>query len=152
MEWHVKKFAELDALTLYQILKLRAEVFVVEQTCPYLDPDDKDLKSIHVYGKENNSVLAYARIVEPGVSYDTPSIGRVVTSQLVRGKGAGKELMKRTLDACRQSYPEQKITISAQCYLEKFYLELGFETASDPYPEDDIPHIKMILKARKNSA
>lgn len=149
MQWEVKKFEELDALTLYKILQLRAEVFVVEQTCPYLDPDDKDLQSYHVCGMKDGKLLAYSRVVKPGISYVTPSVGRVVSAPEVRRKGAGRELMKFTLEACNKLFPGRDITISAQCYLEKFYHEFGFRTISEPYPEDDIPHVKMILQSQK---
>ena len=149
MQWHLKKFEELDVRSLYLILKLRAEVFVVEQICLYLDPDDKDFKSYHLYCTDNDEVPAYARIVLPGVSYETPSIGRVVTAGKVRRTGIGKELMQRALLACDNLFPGKNITISAQCYLEKFYNNLGFETVSAPYPEDDIPHVKMIRISRQ---
>jgi ElaA protein len=143
MEWEIKKFEELSNRELYSVLQLRAEVFVVEQNCPYLDLDDKDVQSLHVMGKMNNEILAYSRIVFPGISYDTPAIGRVVTSKKIRGSGAGKMLMQKSIEFCQQHFPGQKITISAQCYLEKFYSELGFNTISDTYLEDDIPHVKM---------
>jgi ElaA protein len=149
MEWHLKSFEELDTKTLYYILKLRAEVFVVEQTCPYLDPDDKDFKSHHLYATgKAGEVLAYARIVKPGVSYPTPAIGRVVTSPKIRKSGTGRILMQKCIQACSELFPGNPVTISAQCYLEKFYQSLGFETVSDPYPEDDIPHVKMLLREK----
>lgn len=148
LSWEIKEFSGLSPSILYSILKLRAAVFVVEQTCAYLDPDGRDQQSLHVYGHDNGEVMAYARIVHPGVAYSTPAIGRVVTSPSIRRNGSGKELMKRAIESCRQHFPGQDITISAQCYLERFYNDLGFETISEPYPEDDIPHVKMILRSK----
>jgi ElaA protein len=148
MTWSIGRLADLGPLVVHGLLKLRAEVFVVEQNCPYQDPDDKDLHSYHIFAHQGNDVCACARLVDPGISYKTPAIGRVVVSKSYRGTGLGKDLMKRTLDYAELVFPGQDITISAQCYLEKFYTELGFGVISEPYPEDDIPHVKMILKRK----
>lgn len=129
---------------LYAMLALRAEVFVVEQNCPYQDVDGKDLKSLHVLGySENGELCAYARLVMPGVSYDEWSIGRVVTSPRVRRTGAGEALMH----TCMDYFADRKISavrISAQSYLHDFYTKFGFVRVSEEYLEDDIPHMEML--------
>lgn len=154
MQWHCLKFEQLTATQLYDIMALRQEVFVVEQTCAYQDADGKDPKSYHVWAEEechperSRRILAYARIVKPGVSYPEVSIGRVVTSPAARHTGLGKELMKVTIDCIADLYGEVPIRISAQCYLEEFYRGFGFEIAGEPYLEDDIPHVGMLRGVR----
>jgi ElaA protein len=143
-EWKIKAWKELSANEVYEILALRAAVFVVEQTCAYQDVDGKDMQSLHLFAcNEKQKPIAYLRLVEPGVSYDEWSIGRVVTAQEVRHTGVGKSLMQQAIH-----YTEQNkcgpIRISAQCYLEKFYQSFGFISQGDPYLEDDIPHIEML--------
>ncbi len=141
-------FPDLSLEQLYEIMALRQEVFVVEQDCPYLDADGKDYESYHLFGKNNiGKIVSYTRLVPKGVSYeDYVSIGRVVTAQSIRKRGAGKELMVASIDWCKQLFPEEKIKISAQCYLDKFYTDLGFVATGDYYDEDDIPHMAMIYK------
>jgi len=159
--WHSKSFADLSAGELYELLRLRAEVFVVEQDCAYQDCDDKDQDAIHFYGTllldddddddddddgetTKTVVVAYARILAAGVSYDTPSIGRVLTSSIIRGKGKGHELMTRAIRCCEDNFGKgTMITISAQEHLEKYYEKLGFRRGSESYLEDGIPHVKM---------
>ena len=145
MNWHIKHFRELNAEELYRIFHLRLEVFSVEQNCPYQDADGKDQRSWHVMGCNSKGELtAYARIVEPGVSYPEISIGRVVTSPLVRGTGAGKELMKECMNFIQKQYGKVAVRISAQCYLTRFYEGFGFHTVGEEYEEDHIPHIEML--------
>lgn len=146
MNWTCKKFHDLTAEELYSCLKLRSDVFVVEQNCVYPDLDEKDIYCHHLFAAENNQVLAYARIVPPGISYPEPSIGRVVTSAVVRNSGWGKILMRKSIDFCLNEYPGKDICISAQEYLENFYLELGFQRISPTYLEDGIPHLKMMYR------
>lgn len=145
LEWKISDWPQLTSSELYSILALRAEVFVVEQNCPYQDVDGKDLKSLHVCGyAENGELCAYARLVTPGVSYDEWSIGRVVTSSKVRRQGAGEELMR----VCLNYFSEQQILsvrISAQSYLHDFYAKFGFVRVSEEYLEDDIPHMEMLF-------
>ncbi len=144
IQFSVKPFTELTTSELYQLLQLRTEVFVVEQNCPYQDCDGKDYNSIHLLGYENEQLVAYARIVPKGISYEKyPSIGRVATRKTVRQMSYGKQLMNEALTYCRTHFTNS-IKISAQAYLEKFYSDLGFITVSEPYLEDDIPHIAMI--------
>lgn len=132
------------------MLILRARVFVVEQDCPYQDPDHKDPQSYHLWGTDNlGHVVAYARIVKPGVSYNEVSIGRVVVAPEYRGSGMGVELMQETMRMVEQFYGPVPIRLSGQCYLERFYNDLGFETVSEEYMEDDIPHVEMLRPAQK---
>lgn len=144
--WTCKKFEELTASELYAIMKLRSEVFVVEQNCVYLDADDKDADSYHFCGWLNNELLvAYTRLMPPGLSYADASIGRVVTAPAQRKEGYGKLLMQRSIDKCFGLFDTPSITIGAQQYLTKFYREMGFQQLGQPYLEDGIPHIKMTL-------
>jgi len=144
IDWSLKKFEELSSLELYEILQLRSEVFVVEQKCVFLDMDDKDQFSHHLQGKIDGKLAAVVRILPPGLAYDEPSIGRVVSSPLFRRKGVGIELMKTAINETISLYGDVPIKIGAQLYLKKFYESFGFLQCSDTYLEDDIPHIKMI--------
>lgn len=141
-------FHRLSIDQLYSIMKLRQEVFVVEQNCPYLDADDKDQESYHVIGVDKNGTIqAYTRLVPPGISYQHySSIGRVVTSSEVRGKKMGSPLMQFSIERCTQLWPQTSIKISAQIYIVNFYSSLGFVAVGDEYLEDDIPHIAMLRK------
>src|SRR5688572_799269 len=143
MNWLLKKFSELTLDELYAILKLRSEVFVVEQNCVFLDMDDKDQQSYHFMGWEGNQLLAYTRLVPPDLK-GFPSIGRVVTSPAVRNRGMGRILMQKSIEETIQLFGNQPIHIGAQLYLRDFYSSLGFEQSSDVYLEDGIEHIEMI--------
>lgn len=143
--WIVKSYDELTKDELYALFQLRIEVFVIEQECPYQDADGKDQRSIHVWTEnEQGEPTAYLRIVEPGVSYTEPAIGRVVTKETARKSGLGRKLMLEGIRVVNEVYPEQTIRISAQEYLFQFYTSLGFEQVGEGYLEDDIPHIEMI--------
>lgn len=144
IDWRVKKFEELDVQELYAILRLRSEVFVVEQNCVFQDMDNKDQPSYHLMGSENNTLLAYTRLVPPGVSYEVASIGRVITSQASRGTGIGKELMEKSIEESVKLFGNGPIKIGAQLYLREFYSSFGFRQSSDVYDEDGIDHIEMI--------
>ena len=147
MNWHTKSFSELNTDELYRLLQLRAEVFVVEQNCPYQDIDDKDRKAIHMWGSNaENAILVYCRLLPPGVSYAEPSIGRVVTVPSIRNSGAGRLLMEKAIDYLLNVQHYSTIRISAQQYLEKFYTSLGFQTIGEAYLEDNIPHLEMLLE------
>lgn len=144
ISYTLKSFPELTTTELYAILQLRAEVFVVEQHCPYQDLDGKDQSSYHVLGWLNDKLVAYCRILPKGISYPhAASIGRVVNSPSLRGQGVGKSLMLHAIELCRTLFPGESITISAQHYLLRFYQDLGFQEQGDVYLEDDIPHIEM---------
>lgn len=143
--WVCKAFASLTAAELYEALKLRSEVFVVEQNCVYLDLDDKDQDSYHLFGWKDDNLHAYARILPPGLAFEEASIGRVVSSPASRKTGAGRALMNKAIEETFSLFGTQDIKIGAQLYLLDFYGSLGFKQVSDPYLEDGIQHIKMIL-------
>jgi ElaA protein len=145
--WKVKHFKELSTWELYAIMQLRLAVFSVEQNCPYQDADDKDQPSFHLTGfDDRGKLVAYARILPPDISYKEVSIGRIVTSKAVRGTGAGKELMKKSMEFIHKEFGKVPVRISAQCYLKKFYSGFGFEIVGEEYIEDNIPHIEMLKK------
>ncbi len=145
LDWTIKRFQELSTDELYDILDLRVRVFVVEQNCPYPELDGKDRQSTHVFGREEGGdMVAYSRIVDPGLSYQEPSIGRVLTHQSYRGKGLGDELMEQSMHHIREKFGQVSVKISAQEYLRKYYQNHGFESLSDIYLEDEIPHLEMI--------
>lgn len=139
-------FDELPPRTLYQLLRLRSEVFVVEQDCVYLDMDDKDYhrELMHLYMEETDEVIAYARCLPPKLSFaEGCSIGRVVVSPKHRGRGLARKIVLAAIAECQERWPQQSIVIGAQAYLEAFYQSLGFVSHGEPYSEDNIPHIKM---------
>ena len=147
INWMIKKFHELTVDELYAILQLRSEVFVIEQNCIYHDPDGKDQKAWHLMGIDDGMLAAYTRILPPGISYNDPSIGRVVTSPLKRKGGLGRELMMRSIEHCKELFGNTDITLGAQVYLKTFYESLGFIVSGKEYIEDGIPHITMTRKA-----
>ncbi len=153
MEWFTKTFAALSTEELYLIVQLRQQVFVVEQNCVYLDADGYDRKALHLFAVQQEtvqqqSVIAYCRVLPPGLKYQEASIGRVCTGLPQRGSGLGRELMQRALALVGESYASESvrvdIRISAQLYLQNFYSSLGFTAVSAPYDEDGIPHIEML--------
>lgn len=146
MKWILKKFDELTLDELYSILELRSKVFIVEQNCIYNDPDGKDQVAWHLMGMGEDQLIAYARILPPGVVYTDPAIGRVVTAPSKRKSGLGRELMNRSINHCEKLFGKTSITLSAQAYLKKFYESLGFSAVGDEYLDDGIPHIKMSSK------
>jgi ElaA protein len=143
LSWTLKPFANLTPGELYSILRLRSEVFVVEQNCVFQDMDNKDQQSHHLMGWQDNKLVAYTRLVPPGISYEYPSIGRVVTSPLVRNSGAGKQLVQKSIEEMVRLFGTTPIRIGAQLYLKKFYSSFGFRQSSDIYDEDGIDHIEM---------
>ena len=145
IDWKVVAFDDMSARELHDCLALRAAVFVVEQNCPYQDPEEKDLKSWHILGYADDALVATARIVAPGVSYPEVSIGRLATATSHRGTGAGRELMRVCLDTIVDRYGDVPIRISAQSYLQRFYESFRFQRTTKPeYLEDDIPHVEML--------
>ncbi len=143
--WTIKAFKDLTVDEYFEILHLRTAVFVVEQDCPYQEVDEKDRKSFHLYGKnENGEVIAVTRILPKGVSYNEISIGRVALKKEFRGKGIADTLMLTTLQFIEQEFGKQPIRISAQTYLLNYYNKHGFKQVGKAYLEDDIPHIEML--------
>ena len=140
-------YANLTTDQLYQLLRLRAEVFVVEQDCVYQDLDDKDQQAIHLLGMTNDGRLAaYTRIFDKGISYaNYASIGRVITAPFARGKGLGRPLMHESIRVLFEHYGEQTVKISAQAHLGAYYNSVGFEGIGDIYDEDGIPHRAMLF-------
>jgi ElaA protein len=148
----IKKFSELSTEEIYNILKLRSEVFVVEQNCVYQDIDEKDQKAIHLFIEKNSEIIAYTRIFKKGDYYEeNPSIGRVVVSKKERGKNLGKEIMKKSIYFVKENMDEKKIELSAQKYLDKFYKELQFYSEGEDYLEDGIPHQRMFYDLIRNN-
>ena len=141
----IKSFAALTPAELYAILRLRNEVFVVEQNCVFQDADNKDIYCHHLMLFENKQLVVYARLVPPGISYREMSVGRVVTARDARNKGAGKKLMTLAVEYCRKIFGDGPIRIGAQYYLEKFYTDIGFTRTGDIYDEDGIEHIEMLM-------
>ncbi|NDV42103.1 GNAT family N-acetyltransferase [Flagellimonas sediminis] len=144
MKIGVKTFEELSNLELYQILRLRSDIFVVEQDCVYLDLDNKDQKALHIFGTKNNEVVAYTRVFKPGDYFENASIGRVVVARDQRKYGYGKKIMEASIAAIEKKFPNTSIEISAQSYLLKFYADLGFAAFGEEYLEDGIPHTRML--------
>lgn len=143
LKWKIKRFKELSLDELYQLLRLRSEVFVVEQNCVYQDIDNKDSKAIHLMGTFDNEIVAYARLFAAGDYFQDASIGRVMVAQKQRQNKWGHELMQQAILGVEAFFQTKTITISAQLYLQKFYESHGFMVVSDVYLEDDIEHIRM---------
>jgi ElaA protein len=146
-KWSWYRFADLGVDNLYDALQLRCRVFVVEQG-PYLDPDGRDRQSWHLLGRNGaGALVSYLRVADPGVNYDEPSIGRVITAPEVRGNGVGRALMVEGITGCERHWPGHPVRISAQAHLERFYNGLGFERVGENYIEDAIPHVEMLRPA-----
>jgi len=148
MQWILKHFNDLTPKELYLILQLRNEVFIVEQSCPYQDLDNKDLYAFHLMGMRQEKLTAYARLLAPGISYSESSIGRVVSSPSLRKTGMGKKLMTESIKEIRNLFHTDIIRIGAQLYLQNFYESFGFVKDSGIYLEDNIPHILMLRKPK----
>lgn len=143
MQTYIKRFDKLSTRELYQILKLRVDVFVVEQKCPYEEIDNLDYHAIHVYFKEADEIIAYLRILDKGVESDDVAIGRVISAK--RRCGIGSKLLIEGIKAAKENFKADKIYIEAQSYARNFYENLGFRQISEEFLLDDIPHIKMEL-------
>ena len=144
--WHYKEFDELSPRELYDIFHLRMMVFVVEQNCVYNEVDGKDVKCSHLWCESDGRILAYCRIVPPDVSYQEPSIGRVVSHPEFRHLKLGHSLMKNAIQIIENHFETRSIKISAQSYLKKFYEQYGFTQTSEEYLEDNLPHMEMTRK------
>ncbi|TYR73140.1 GNAT family N-acetyltransferase [Rossellomorea vietnamensis] len=146
MSWKIRKFDELTNSELYNLLKERTLVFVVEQNCPYLEVDGKDPFSYHLFKEDDGEIIAYLRILPAGVSYQEVSIGRVFVKKEFRGQGLAEELIKKGLKFIQKELNETNVKIQAQDYLRKFYGSFGFQAISETYLEDNIPHVDMLLQ------
>lgn len=145
MEWIFKSFEELTNEELYAVLKLRFEVFVIEQNCLDIDPDGKDKVSMHLMLEDDGKIIGCARILPPKVSYDEPSIGRIALDKSYRGTGLGREIVQKCIDFIHNIMKIREIRISGQAYLLDFYKSFGFVVTKGPYFEDKIPHYQMLL-------
>ncbi|ENM3878332.1 TPA: GNAT family N-acetyltransferase [Vibrio cholerae] len=145
INWQCISFCQLTTQQLYELLKLRVDVFVVEQTCPYPELDNKDtLNEVHhLLGYQDGELVACARLLPAGVSYPSVSLGRVATKASARGNGLGHQLLQTALEQCQNLWPQQSIEIGAQEHLREFYARYGFVATSETYLEDGIPHIDM---------
>ncbi|KQK26998.1 GNAT family acetyltransferase [Chryseobacterium aquaticum] len=144
--WKIKSFEEITTSELYEIIKARVDVFVVEQDCPYPDLDDYDQKALHLWAEQDQKVLAYCRIFNQGIKYPETSIGRVLTTEKGRGKNFGKQLIQYAVETIENRFRTSEIRISAQDYLLRFYSGFGFEDTGKKYLEDNIPHTEMFRK------
>ena len=142
ISWKIKHYNELSRDLLYLILKIRQEVFIIEQNCNYLDADSIDESSHHLLGFLDGDLIAYMRIVDPGKIYKNVSFGRILVRKEHRGEGVGHQLMKKAIDFCDPKH--RCIVMSAQLYLLEFYKEFDFFPTGEEYLEDNIPHIKMV--------
>jgi ElaA protein len=143
--WSVLHFEDLSVKQLFDVLQLRNQIFIVEQNCPYLDVDEKDLNSFHVFGvNQQQKIIATSRVLPPGVSYSEASIGRVAVAIDSRGTGIGDELNRVSMEFIRNYFGDIPIRLSAQKHLTNYYNKHGFKVVSDPYDEDGIPHVEML--------
>jgi len=141
---HQKSFQKLTVDELYELLRIRSEVFVVEQNCVYQDMDNDDQKSIHLWLTVANKVVALARVCPAGTHMKEVSIGRVITTE--RGKGYGRQIMLYAIDAAIEHFDAKQIDIEAQEYAKGFYESVGFKQSSETFMLDGIPHIRMTLR------
>jgi ElaA protein len=147
MMWRECAFSELTVHELYKVLRLRTQVFVVEQQCVFQDMDGMDQRARHLLGTTGGELVAYARLFGPGECFEQASIGRVVTAQSSRGTGVGRQLMHEAISSVERHWSRVPIRIGAQCYLKRFYESFGFERDGDDYVEDGIPHLHMLRPA-----
>lgn len=148
MEYKIRTFDELSNKELYSILRLRSEIFVVEQNCVYQDLDNKDLDGYHLMAIENGELIGYLRILNKGVSYKEASIGRVVVKKEYRRKKLGLEIINKGIDFIINTMKEKEVRISAQVYAKNLYEKAGFVEVSEEYLEDDIPHVEMLYSGK----
>ena len=145
LQWQWCRLGELSAEQVYAVLAARVEIFVVEQNCAYQDLDGLDADAEHLIAWSGKEVAGYLRVLGPGTRFDDPSIGRIITTRPFRGSGLGREVVAKGIERTHMRYPGRPVRISAQKYLEKFYRDFGFVTVSEPYLEDGIPHVEMLL-------
>ena len=143
MEIIIKKFNELTLNELYELLKIRASVFVVEQKCPFQEIDDKDNKAYHIYIKDKDKIKAYLRVLDRGVYFDEVALSRVLTTE--RNKGYSNIIIKEGIKVAKEKFDADKIKVEAQSYTKELYEKFGFKQMSEEYLLDNIPHIEMLL-------
>lgn len=148
MDWYIKTFQELTNDELYNLMKLRVDIFVVEQECPYPELDNYDQQSIHYFLKIDGEMAANVRILPPNTKFAEASIGRVAVAEKYRGKGYGQQIMQKAIQYVAREWNETQIKIEAQEHLKKFYSALGFQQISESYLDDGIPHIDMMLERK----
>lgn len=149
LDWQIKHYRDLSLNEFHDLIRLRLEAFVVEQNCAYLDLDGKDKKCYHLICRDGKGdIVATARILPPGLSYDDAAIGRVVIEEELRGQGAGHDLMERCIEFCVQEFGGSPIRISAQKHLENYYSKHQFKSTGNEYLEDGIPHVEMMLEPK----
>lgn len=149
MKFEFKHFGELSLNELYEILKLRSEIFVVEQNCVYNDTDGLDKEAVHQFLYRKDEIVAYSRLLKPGTRFSDFSIGRFVVKESERGTGLGIKMMEEAKDFILKEWRAKKIKISAQKYLQEFYEGLDFKVVTEDYLEDEIPHVGMMFKMTK---
>ena len=147
LHWHTLAFSQLTTEQLYAVLRLRQQIFVVEQQCAYLDLDNRDQAALHMLCNQGSQLVAYQRCLAPGDGYPESSLGRVVVSATMRGRRVGQELVRRGIEHNLSQWPAHDICISAQAHLQRFYAEQGFVAEGSEYLEDNIPHRKMRLQS-----
>ena len=143
-QWQTSEFSELGTRELYAILRLRQQIFVVEQDCAYLDLDNLDQSAVHILCWQDGQLLAYQRCLAPGANFAESALGRIVVSAPARGLQLGKDLVMRGISHNLKCWPQHDIRINAQAYLQEFYADLGFVAQGEIFDEDDIPHIQMV--------
>ncbi len=147
MDFIKKHFSELTLEELYEILKLRVDVFVVEQNCPYREIDGLDLDAYHLFLRDGRGIAAYLRVLNGGTKFAEPSLGRILTTR--RGEGYGAEIVRRGIEFAQKELGAEKIRIEAQVYARGFYEKQGFRQCSEPFWDDGIEHIEMLWEAPK---
>ncbi len=144
------RFTELSVTQLYALLQLRSAVFVLEQQCIYQDMDDLDQQAVHLLVSDGaDQLCAYARILPPGTVYAEAAIGRILTAEAFRNKGYGRWLITQSVNCTNSLYPHASIRIGAQAHLQSLYRACGFNTVGQPYDEDGIEHVEMLLEQRR---
>lgn len=148
MEWRIKSFDGLTKRELYDILRMRSEVFVAEQRSPYNDVDGADLCALHLFAYDGETLAASMRVLQAGITYDTPSLGRVAVAPAYRGRGLARTMMERGISLARAEFRDCALTIVAQVYLTEFYRSFGFIEISEPYDDAGVQHVDMRLELR----
>lgn len=151
LDWQIKHFSEISIAEFYDLIALRIKIFVVEQNCPYQELDGKDKKAYHLVGRDGfGKIVATARILPKGISYEEVSIGRVAIDDSARNKGNGHVLIEKCMQYIDEEFGATNVRISAQSHLEKYYQKHGFVSTGKTYLEDDIPHVEMLFELKNN--